>query len=843
MIKKIVLISLIATSGFTRLSSMHRPENGDTVNLTVKDYLVTSDADDTLITEETSSQVQLANQYNVQVRNDNNFGGMFVNGYYKANAKKGSTNKVVVRGSNTNVENYYSIEGEHLVFVIDTNNKLIGHKALVDGSSIDSTTIDTWTSNLTAPTGYNFDSNLYYDNSTFVPGVTEVRDNMILRTKLTYDETYAEYQVAVFGDTASVNSIDGDNLSDTEVDVKFDKKVKVTSTAENFSYWKIGNRIVSYNKEYTFSVYSDVVIEEVVGEVDVEPQPVINLYHNEDNDDMTSLFICGYELPAGYTMVETGMLFGGESYETAAHRVMANRITDNNEFAVKYVELDKDISSAYLVYKDTSDNVSVVYDNGYGYEQLYFADLTGSDSSPVTVDKLEQVRTVANSGVNLSLSGSIYYDDSGFRIGSSSKDGEFTITLPEGKLADEVYLSAKEWDYDEQTLKVNGVETQKLTDSYSLVTVEIADSNTITISKGEGRGIVNYVGFKYNDSDLSPEDKIANSVFDKIEIGDNNTLIEGETLPSSVDGTDVTWDWEGIALTEIDNSFIPDTDDDSLTVTATIDINGVSKTKDYVVTLISRANTLANIKAWVIEQDTLTNLDQITEDIVLPTTYSDTGIALSWEIDNPAISDLGVVTRGETDSTGELWLTVTIAGTEEFDYFNTTVLAEAPTPVGDEQVIKTVGFESSEGFSSSTAYDNTSEKSYGPNDFTWKVMEGTVSTTSPITGNTSMQCRDYTGNGVKPYIYTDFALTNATKVTFNAKNSSGINMIVQYSLDGGNSWTGDEKFTLSTSASEFTYILPQTVESCQFKFSVDPDSTGTNKAKMYLDDVNFYGLV
>jgi hypothetical protein len=836
MIKKLILISLLATAGFTKLSSIQKPETGDTVNLTVENYLVTSDADDTLITEATNSEVQLANQYQVEVRDDNDFGAMFVNGYYKENAIVGSTNKVVVRGTDTTVKNYYATEGESIVFVVDTNDKLIGYKGFVNGSTIDEATLSGWTSELSAPTGYNIDTNLYLDNTAFTAGVTQVSENSILRSKLVYDDSYAVYQVSVFGDNASVNSIEGEGVSAQAVDVNFDKKVKVTSTSENFLYWQVGDQIVSYEKEYTFSVYSDVLLQEITGDDSISPEPVINLYHKESNDDMSSLYICGYEMPAEYTMVEVGMLFGGETYETAAHRVMANQITSNNEFAVKYAEDDSEYHSAYLVYKDSEENISVIYDNGYGYEQLYFWNLDDS----ANVANLAELMTTTQDGITLSQEGTFYKDsdkDNGIRIGTSGS--QLIVTLPDGKFADKVYIGGRQYDEDEMTLKVNSVETSEFTDSFSIDEVSINESNTITIEGGQGRALINYIGFAYSDRDSSQDVREANKIFNMISITDDSVFYEEEALQSTAGDYDVTWTCGGLEITSIDNTDIPETEDVTKVLTASIVMDGVEYTKDITVTLTSRANTLALIKSWILEQETFENLEQITEDLVLPSQYSDSGMSLTWASSNAGITNEGVVTRGETDSTGELQVSVTIAGVVEIAIFDTTVLGSSPVLT----IVKTVGFETSEGFTSSTIYSNTTEKSYGVDGSMWNVMEGTPSTTSPISGLQSLQCRDYTTNSVVPYMYTDFAISDAKQVTFDAKNSDDLNIIVQYSSDGGVTWIGDEKFTLSTTATEYTYELPTTIESCQFKFSVDPDSTGTDKARFYLDDVNFYGYV
>jgi len=316
-----------------------------------------------------SAKVGMGNQANFAVpdlttEEGLDFGISFVNGYYCDGACVGSENKVVVRGSETDVANYYTDDTENLVCVIDTNNKLVGMAGIDDGETIDSTKIDSFKGSLTAPAGYTIDTNLYYNDGTvFEAGVTTVNDNMVLKSKLTYNDSYKTFSVNVTSDNATATATNEEDESGTTVDVKFDKMVTLTSTNENFSYWTVTDTIVSYESTYTFSVYSDVTVTEVVGDTEFTTAPVINVYATDDSDtDMDNLFVCGFSLlPEGNSLVEAGMLFGGTTFEDATSKVVANTISDNNEFAVRYADDDKDTHVAYLVYKDSEGAISTVY--------------------------------------------------------------------------------------------------------------------------------------------------------------------------------------------------------------------------------------------------------------------------------------------------------------------------------------------------------------------------------------------------------------------------------------------------------------------------------------------------
>src|SRR5690606_1545006 len=127
---------------------------------------------------------------------------------------------------------------------------------------------------------------------------------------------------------------------------------------------------------------------------------------------------------------------------------------------------------------------------------------------------------------------------------------------------------------------------------------------------------------------------------------------------------------------------------------------------------------------------------------------------------------------------------------------------------GQETEIYATGFESSEGFTAGTTYNNTTVAHSGPVGEQWGTYYGTPSTTTPIEGGQSMQMRWYTGNADHlGHTFTNFELPNVTKVEFKAKNTAGINVIASYSTDEGITWVGDQTFVLSTSTEDFTYNI------------------------------------
>ncbi|MDO9635314.1 MAG: chitobiase/beta-hexosaminidase C-terminal domain-containing protein, partial [Paludibacter sp.] len=164
----------------------------------------------------------------------------------------------------------------------------------------------------------------------------------------------------------------------------------------------------------------------------------------------------------------------------------------------------------------------------------------------------------------------------------------------------------------------------------------------------------------------------------------------------------------------------------------------------------------------------------------------------------------------------------------------------------NEEIIYSTGFESAQGFTAGTSYNNIVEKIDGPAGQQWGTYYGTASTTSAIAGAQSMQMRWYTtAVDNKGYTYTNFDLANVTKVTFKAANTLGLNVIVSYSTNGGADYVGAQTFTLTGSSADYEYVVSATgaIPAVRLKFAITYDAAPTGTARLYLDDVVVYGMV
>lgn len=165
--------------------------------------------------------------------------------------------------------------------------------------------------------------------------------------------------------------------------------------------------------------------------------------------------------------------------------------------------------------------------------------------------------------------------------------------------------------------------------------------------------------------------------------------------------------------------------------------------------------------------------------------------------------------------------------------------------IGDT-IIYTVGFESNEGFVASNVYNNTTVEFTGADGEQWGTYYGTPSTNNHIAGAQSMQMRWYTSATDNiGYTYTNFDMHNVTHVTFAAASSGGLNVRVSHSIDGGETYSAGEVFTLGSSANTFDYVVSETgaYDFVRLKFAIElPGTNPTSTSRVVIDSVVFYGI-
>ena len=205
-----------------------------------------------------------------------------------------------------------------------------------------------------------------------------------------------------------------------------------------------------------------------------------------------------------------------------------------------------------------------------------------------------------------------------------------------------------------------------------------------------------------------------------------------------------------------------------------------------------------------------------------------------------------VTFNGNASATGTVTLTsgTTIA----------TVTLNAVIPI--DELIHSVGFEASEGFTTSTTYNNDNPAYFGPDGQKWGVIHGTVTSTGTVVidGTQSVQMRYYCDPtnihyGHIGYAYTNYDIHNVTKVEFNSKNTtnSNLKLMVSFSHDGGETFEGDSLYNVTATPQHFTYNITDSGQyySVRVKFTMVLPETVTQTSGnigLSIDAVDFYGV-
>jgi len=181
-------------------------------------------------------------------------------------------------------------------------------------------------------TGFEFDKWSIADN-TIMSG--------IIRAVALFKETNNTYTVKA-GDTTIAGK-------------KYGESVTVESGADNFVCWKLGDKVMSYEKSFTFNVYGDITLTEEVGDAE-EKLPVVILDKKNGDNFLT------YSVPAGYTKIEAGILFSesgkpsiGSFYSKATEK------TGSGQFTAKPYGANDTVAIGYIMFRDAENNIRVMY--------------------------------------------------------------------------------------------------------------------------------------------------------------------------------------------------------------------------------------------------------------------------------------------------------------------------------------------------------------------------------------------------------------------------------------------------------------------------------------------------
>ncbi len=161
-----------------------------------------------------------------------------------------------------------------------------------------------------------------------------------------------------------------------------------------------------------------------------------------------------------------------------------------------------------------------------------------------------------------------------------------------------------------------------------------------------------------------------------------------------------------------------------------------------------------------------------------------------------------------------------------------------------EESIKTVGFETAEGFPNGTSYQGTVTSTTAIP--AWEIYYGNFSGSGSNNGAYGAQMRRYASNYMG-YLRTTAPLSNVSQFTYYAKtnNVNNMKLDVSYSTDG-TAWIPIEtEKILTTSFIKYTAILNTTtgISNVYVRFSVNGTAPSSGNYQLSIDDIEFFGIV
>ncbi len=159
--------------------------------------------------------------------------------------------------------------------------------------------------------------------------------------------------VAQFAKNAPAFGVGEDTLAydDTYTDTAADEK---EGTA--FSYWTIDGQIASYNKILSFNVWNSVDVKAVYdGAKTAVPTVVLDKVDHTNSPDE---YFIAYEVPAGYTAVDAGIVFsktGEPSVNSADSKASVKQAGAKGQFTAAPGDDSHTVARGYVMYTDNAN--------------------------------------------------------------------------------------------------------------------------------------------------------------------------------------------------------------------------------------------------------------------------------------------------------------------------------------------------------------------------------------------------------------------------------------------------------------------------------------------------------
>ena len=224
------------------------------------------------------------------------------------------------------------------------------------------------------PTPYNYLGYTFSGWSMTLDEVKALETNAVVTAY--YDKDEVTYTVNAPGCTITVG---GETYYDT-AEVSFDECVTVAAVDAAATAWSVNGANASYGSEYTFFVTADVTVGYTTDEVTAEPTVAAVDTRLTDNGKVR--FLATRNVPAGYTLIESGFVYGKDVVDPEASLVLENvnntcylyknsNMAGDGQFALTFgiaSQTGVAYARAYVIAADVNGNAAVYYADVQSYD-------------------------------------------------------------------------------------------------------------------------------------------------------------------------------------------------------------------------------------------------------------------------------------------------------------------------------------------------------------------------------------------------------------------------------------------------------------------------------------------
>ncbi len=170
----------------------------------------------------------------------------------------------------------------------------------------------------------------------------------------------------------------------TEKQCRFDEKINVTALEEKegevFGYWKLNGEIVSYERESSFYVSGDMLLEAVYTENNTKQEPLVWMDEESiiNNGNSKVTFLCKVQIPDNMKLMETGVVYTGKAAVaeqdaivlggSGTAKIASLSQSASGEFAISIKGIPKGktvYAKTYLICQDENGNMFTIYTTDY----------------------------------------------------------------------------------------------------------------------------------------------------------------------------------------------------------------------------------------------------------------------------------------------------------------------------------------------------------------------------------------------------------------------------------------------------------------------------------------------